>query len=153
MANCSSLKKLAFLRLAKRAKDKKATQVKFWSPPLPYKQQTHPQLDALWWNQKTNNSLSYFSNCSKNLQSLKDIELGTLSEIENYKIIKTQKTKDHIYSVIKIYHSNGEQTRSGMYTLKKGNCFYILNFIASSAKSFNKELPIFQKFIKGFQPQ
>ena len=151
--HCSSLKKSAFQIILKRSKDQQASQVKFWPPPPPYQQQKHPQLDVLWWNQKTSSSLSYFSNCSKQITTLKDIERGTLSEIESYKLIKTRITKNYIYSVIKIHHPDGEQTMSGMHTLKKGNCFYILNLISNSEKSFKKELPIFQKFIAGFQPK
>ena len=127
-AHCSSLRKSAFSMILKKTKDKKADQVKFWSPPQPYKRQTHSQLDALWWNQQTNSYLSYFSNCSRNLQSLKDIEQGTLSEIESYRLIKTQIAKNHIYSVIKIYHPGGEQTMSGMYTLVKKQLLLYFKF-------------------------
>jgi len=134
-------------------KDQQSSHIQLSAPPSPYTKQAHPTLDELWWNPKTKNSLSYFSNCSKNTLSLKEIEQGTLADLESYRIIKTDKAKTYRYSVIKINYSDGTHTRSGIYTLKDKNCFYILNFVANSAQSFKTDLPIFLKFIKDFKPK
>ncbi|MGI9549479.1 MAG: hypothetical protein ACR2M7_05875 [Bdellovibrionales bacterium] len=152
LPHCKSLKRSGVRIFLKKAKDKKDNSVEFWSPPSPYQRQKHDILDVLWWNPKTKSSLSYFSNCSKHQLSLKQIEAETLSDIYKYERIKTQKTKNSILSEIKIYHLDGHITFSGIKTLKKRNCFYIINFITQSKKSFKKEFPVFKKFMERFYP-
>ena len=109
-------------------------------------------MDALWWNKESKNSISYFSSCSKYQKNLEEIQKETLSELPGYRLLQTKKEKDVLYSVVEVLGED-YKTINAMHIFRKGNCFYILNFVASSKESFQKEEPLFKKFTHQFQAQ
>ena len=145
---CSTLKKLAFKHAVNRAKDKQATQVNYTPPANSYKKTSHPELDALWVHQDNKSSISYLSSCSQISQPLESLQKDILSQLKDYKIIKTTHSTNSIYLIIQ-----ANQARIGLYILKKGNCSYTLNFTAPSLDIFNQELAAFNQFINSFKPQ
>lgn len=152
VAACSSIRKTALNFYLKGFQDKKAEEVKYIPPPYPYEKQKHPILDALWWNPKSRNSISYFSSCSKTEKTLNDFQMASFPENTPYKFVKRLKSKKSLYSVLEISHPH-QKTYSGIYTVKKGKCCFNINFVASSQSSFNAEESIFKAFIKDFQPK
>ena len=46
-----------------------------------------------------------------------------------------------------------KKTYSGIYTIKKGKCYFNINFVAGSQASFEAEEPVFKSFIRNFYPQ
>ena len=152
LMSCTTVKKAVIKYKLKEVRDKKSEQVTYSPPPPPFQQQENENLDAVWWNKETLNSISYFSNCPKGSLSisLKEIEKGVLLELTNSKIIKSVERKNTRYTQIRTPTNEGE-IWTGIYTIKGAKCFYILNFVASSPKNFKKDEPIFQKFISGFK--
>lgn len=150
--SCSSIKKKAFNLYLKAVQDEKAEGVRTLAPAYPYEKQHHPVLDALWWNPTSRNSISYFSSCSKTQRSLKDFQRNSFPENVPYKLLKTLKSKEALYSILEISHPH-QKTYSGIYTLKKGDCYFNINFVAPSQTSFDAEESLFKTFIKNFHPK
>ena len=150
--SCSSIKKKASNFYLSGFQDKKADKVKYLPPPYPYKKQGHPVLDALWWNPKSKSSISYFSSCSTAHKTLEDFQRSSFPEDGEYKLLENFKTKRNLYSVLEIFGTN-QKTYSGIYTLKKGKCYFNINLVAGSKTDFEAEEPVFKTFIKGFRPQ
>ena len=149
---CSSIKKRAFSVYLKSFQDKKANKVKFFPPPSPYEKQSHPVLDALWWNPQSRSSISYFSSCSKVKKTLEVFQKAVFPQNSQYKLLKKLQSKGGLYSVLEMRHAK-QKTYSGIYTIKKGQCYFNINMVADSYPSFEKEEPVFKTFIKGFRPQ
>ena len=150
--SCTTVKKAVIKYKLNEARDRTSEQVTYSPPPPPFQKQEDEHLDAFWWNETTKNSISYFSSCPKNNLpvSLKEIERGILLEITNAEIIKTVEKKNTRYTEIQAPANEGE-IRTGIYIIKTSKCFYVLNFVANSPKSFKKDEPVFQKFISGFK--
>lgn len=149
---CSSIKKTALSFYLKGFQDKKAEEVSYISPPYPYEKQKHPVLDALWWNPRSRNSISYFSSCSKTEKTLDDFQMASFPENAVYKFLKRLKSKKSLYSILEISYPH-QKTYSGIYTFKKGRCCFNINFVASSQTSFHEEESVFKAFIKNFHPK
>ena len=152
LVSCTTVKKIVIKHKLKEARDKKSEQMTYSPPPSPFQQQENEHLDALWWNKTTQNSISYFSSCPKGgpPNSLKEIERGMLSEVTDYRVIKTVEKKNTRHTQIRVSTDKGE-IRNSIYTIKAAKCFYILNFVAGSQESFKKDEPLFQKFISSFK--
>ena len=148
--SCSSVKKRAFDFYLRGFQDQKAEGVEFFPPPLPYKKQAHPTLDALWWNPQSGSSISYFSNCSKVQKTLEKFQNDSFPQNSQYKILKKNRTKNSLYSILEILESP-HKTYIGVYTIKKGQCYFNINLVTSSHPSFEKEESLFKTFIKGFE--
>ena len=152
LISCTTVKKAVIKYKLKEARDRKSEQVTYSPPPPPFQQLKNENLDAFWWNKTTQNSISYFSSCPKDgpLNNLQEIEKGVLSEVTDYKVIKTMEKKNTRHTQIRVPTDQGE-IRNSIYIIKEAKCFYILNFVAGSLKSFKKDEPIFQKFISSFK--
>lgn len=152
VSSCTTVKKIVIKHKLDKAQDEKSSQVSF-SPPLsPFQPQESKHLDALWWNEETQNSISYFSSCPKGglPASLQEIETGVLSEVADYNIIKTVEKKNTRHTKIRAFTNKGEVWNS-IYIIKEINCFYILNFVASSQENFKKDERLFNRFRASFQ--
>ena len=149
---CSFLKKRALNIYLKSFQDQKAEGLVFSPPPSPYEKQEHPVLDALWWNPQSASSISYFSSCSKARKALKQFQKESFPQDSQYKIFKNIEILGGVYSVLEIQES-GRKTYSGIYTVKKGKCYFNINLVVSSHSSFEKEEPVFKTFIKSFRFQ
>ena len=144
--------KFKFLKAKSLAKDTSAKNVIYTPPPKPYRKQSHPELDALWWNNKNKSSISYLSSCSKeSVQSLTEIQRQTLSQLENYRTLVNKRGKKSLYTIVEIKDQDNKKTMFALYTFKKQRCFYTLNLIAQSIKTFKAEQKVFDKFIQDFQ--
>ena len=132
-------------------KDKKAEQVYFENLPVDYKKQQHPVLDSLWWNESLQSSISYFSTCSKVSRSLESFQASSYPS--KYKRISVSKTDNSLYSLLEISQSDSEKIYMSIYTIKKKDCYFNINLVAGSIDSFNKQEPLFKKFIKSFNYQ
>ena len=152
LVSCSTVKKFVINYKLREARDTKSEKVTYSPPPLPFKKQDNKLLDAFWWNDKTKNSISYFSSCPKSglHTSLKEIERGVLSEVGHYKIIKTVEKKNTRHTQVQVSTSEGN-IQNSIYMIKATRCFYILNFVASSLKNFKKDKPVFKRFISSFK--
>lgn len=149
----STSKNIALTKLwlvRQKSKDKQDSLVTYTPPSKPYKLKSHPELDALWWNNKSKSSISYLSNCSSNSQALQEIQEETLSQIKKYKLLDIKKGKRSIYTVVQIHHPDQKKTIAALYIFQKKTCFYILNLITESQQAFNKQRVIFDQFIKTF---
>ena len=150
--SCSSIKKRAFSVYLRSFQDKKANKIRFLPPPSPYERQSHPALDALWWNPQSGSSISYFSSCSKVQKTLEEFQKTAFPQSSQYKLLKKLQSKKSLYSVLEMPHAH-QKTYSGIYTIKKGQCYFNINLVADSYPSFEKEEPVFKTFIKSFHPQ
>ena len=152
LTSCATARKVILGYKLKQGRDQKSRKAAYQPPPPPFQFQKSENLDALWWNPKTQSSISYFSSCPKTgLPSLKEIERGVLSEVENYQILQTQQTKNTRRTKIQISDSGGGKTLNSIHTLKTSGCFYILNFVSGSRENFKKDEPVFQKFTARFK--
>ena len=70
-ASCGSIRKRALHLYLKRFQDQKAKSVKLSPPASPYEKQSHPVLDALWWNPLSKSSISYFSRLFRGAKKLR----------------------------------------------------------------------------------
>ena len=150
--SCSSDKKRALGFYLRSFQDKKAEGVRVLPPPPPYEKQTHPILDALWWNPQSGSSISYFSSCSKIQKTLEKFQNDSFPQNSQNKILKKNKTKNSLYSILEILEAH-HKIYIGVYTIKKGQCYFNINLVTSSHPSFEKEEPSFKNFIKGFRVQ
>ena len=150
---CSSVKKKVLKSYLGSFQDKKAGELKYSPPPSPYKRQKHPVLDALWWNPKSKSFISYFSSCSKAHRTLEEFQRGSFPQDGKYKLLRNFKSKRGLYSILEMYDTNKKTTYSGIYTIKKGKCYFNINFVAGSQASFDVEEPVFKTFIKNFHLQ
>lgn len=147
--SCSSLKKRAFGFYLKKFHDKQAKNMALSPPPLPYERQDHPVLDAMWWNPRSESSISYFSSCSKIQKTLEEFQKSAFPQNSRYKILKTVLSKDGLYSILEIRQS-AQKTYTGVHTVKKGSCWFNINLVAPSRSSFEGEERVFKKFIRDF---
>ena len=145
---CSYLKKKALSAYLDKYKDKKAMQVYFEKLPSAYHRQDHPALDALWWNDNLKTSISYFSSCSKLLKNLESFQVSTYPP--TYKRTQFSKEADSLYSVLELSQSQKSKTYMAIYTTQKKNCYFNINLVAGSLSAFQKEEPLFKKFINSF---
>ena len=150
--SCSSIKKKALNFYLKSFQDQKADEIKYLPPPYSYKKQKHPVLDALWWDPKSKSSISYFSSCSTIHKTLEDFQKSSFPEAGEYKLLESFKTKKNLYSILEIFGTN-QKTYSGVYTVKKGKCYFNINFVAGSKANFEAGEPVFKAFIKSFRLQ
>ena len=148
VSSCSFLKKKALSNYIDQFQDKKAEPVYFEKLPNSYKKQEHPILDFLWWNEKLNTSISYFSSCSKIKKSLDDFQKASYPL--QSKRIKSSKTADSLYSILEVSQSGSSKTYMGVYSTQKKNCYFNINLVAGSLVDFKKEEPLFKKFINSF---
>ena len=152
-AACSSLKKSAVNFYLMRFQDKKAENVKYLPPPRPYEKQSHPVLDALWWNPQSKSFISYFSSCSKVPGTLKDFQMSSFPEKGEYKLLESVSTQKGLYSVLEMLGVKNKKTYTGIYTLKQGKCYFNINLVTSSQTAFKAEEMTFKAFVKGFRPK
>ena len=142
---CSSIKKKAVQFYLSGLRDQKAEKAIFLSPPSPYKKQSHPVLDALWWNPQAASSISYFSSCSKVQKSLEEFQKNAIPQ--RLKLIQKTTSQKNVYSVLL---DPQKKTYSGVWTTKKGDCLFNINLVSPSRASFKKEELVFKALIKGF---
>ena len=149
-SSCVATKKYAIKTFLSRARDTKASGVKYEPLPSYYIKEKKASLDAFWFYKKNKSSISYFSNCSKEnpYLTLKNMEKDILSDVAYTRVIHQEKSSNHRYSVIR---TKAYKTINGIYTLKPNSCFFIFNLISPSLSTFKKEEPTFKKFIKGFK--
>lgn len=147
MLGCSSLKKQWIRSSLKVVSDSKSEEVSFKEPPAPYKRQAHKTLDALWLNKASRASISYFSSCSKSPKSLKAFQASSYPAQSSYKVLKSHKKSGRFYSLLELPLDG---TYIAIYTLKKKNCYFNLNFIAPSLTIFKQEQAVFQDFAESF---
>ena len=145
---CSSIKKRSLNIYLRTFQDKKAEGLIFSPPPSPYEKQNHPVLDALWWNPQTESSISYFSSCSKIQKTLEEFQKDSFPQDTQYKLLQKLQLQGELYSILEISNSR-QKTYIGIYTIKKGQCYFNINLVASSYSSFKKEEPLFKTFTKG----
>ena len=148
---CSSIKKKALNIYLSGFQDKKAEK-KVPAPPLPYKKQKHPALDALWWNPQSKSSISYFSACTKAQKTLREFQNEAVPAEGKYDILKESVSEKNLYLLLEMNGSD-QKSRAGIYTFREGNCYFNIQLVADSASSFNKEEPVFKAFIKSFYSQ
>ena len=148
ITGCSYFKKKALNVYLGRFQDKKAERVYFESLPSLYKKQEHPHLDALWWNDSLDTSISYFSSCSKVPKDLESFQTSTYPP--KRKRVQFSKTDSHVYSVLEVSSSQKDKVYMAIYTTQKKKCYFNINLVAHSLSSFKQEEPVFKKFIKSF---
>ena len=148
-AGCDSVKKRAVYFYLGKLQDQKARDIKIIPPPPPYKRQSHPLLDALWWNPQSKSSVSYFSNCSKIQKSLEEFQKSAFPP--SYKLLRKLKFKKGLYSVLEISPAvSNQKSYSGIWTIKQGSCYFNVNLVAYSEASWAKEESVLKNFIQGF---
>lgn len=145
LISCASIKKQAVNLYLNKLKDTKAKQVSYPRLPYRYVKQNHVVLDAFWWNKKNKSSISYFSSCPKVSQNLKAFQSQSFPK--NAIIIKHVKTDKHLYAFLKLKQS----IHIGIYTLQIKNCYFNINLVSPSLKSFKKEQDVFKSFVKEFK--
>ncbi|MCZ0933294.1 MAG: hypothetical protein OXJ52_09110 [Oligoflexia bacterium] len=148
VSGCSYLKKKALNTYLNQFQDKKAEQVCFEKLPPAYKKQAHSTLDALWWNDSLETSISYFSSCSKAPKSLESFQASAYPL--RYKRVQFSQADDSLYSVLEVSQPQNNKTYMAIYTTQKKHCYFNINLVAGSLSSFEKEEPLFKKFIKSF---
>ena len=148
ITGCSYFKKKALNVYLGRFQDKKAERVYFKSLPSLYKKQEHSYLDALWWNDRTGTSISYFSSCSKVPKDLESFQTSTYPL--KRKRVQFSKTDNGIYSVLEVLSSPKDKVYMAIYTTQKEKCYFNINLVANSLSSFEQEEPVFKKFIESF---
>ena len=153
LAACSSLKKQIVNAYLSDLQEEKAKNVNFNPPPAPYRKESHPSLDALYWNPETSSSISYFSSCGQVPTSLSEFQRSAFPKEEGSFKVKTQVFKNHLYSTLEISHSGSAKTHSAVHSFKKGDCLFNLNLVSSSLETFEAEEPLFKSFIKHFKAQ
>ncbi len=149
---CSSIKKKALSFYLGRFQDQKAEEIHFIPPSAPYKKQSHPVLDGFYWNALTKSSISYFSNCSKVQKTLEEFQKDSFPQTTPYKLLKQLKDKNGLYSILQISNSS-QAVYSGVWTIRQKKCLFNINLVAGSLISFEKEEPVFKKFVKSFRSQ
>lgn len=150
--SCSYLQKqFVRFRLSSVA-EKPAQKVRFTAPPSPYKLEKAENLDKFWRHKEDHSSISYFSSCSKEKRqlSLQDIQEDVLSEVPEWEILDTKLSPQTLQSHVQIKGENYKSIGS-IYIFQKGNCFFVLNFVAGSLAVFKKNKPLFENFIKSFK--
>ena len=152
LTSCAVIKKTAVNYKLKSARDKKSDQVAYSPPPPPFQREENDHSDAFWRNKETKNSISYFSSCPEGGAriSLKEIESGALSELADYKIIKTEQKGDILQTRIQMI-LDGKMILTDLRIIKTQRCFYILNFVSASPESFRKDEPAFRRFVSDFK--
>ena len=139
-------------------KDQRAKGITFTAPPEPYKRAVKEGMDAAWVSSKSNNTLSFFSNCSSanRFTSLKHFQKDLLSDLKDFHILNHKKTthqgqKTH-HLKLNNTHSSKRKINIDIFFFKKENCFYVISFLVSSSQnSDSNEIKIFEDFISEFR--
>ena len=100
-SSCVLTKRYAIKKTLDKARDTKASKVKYEPLPSYYVKERKPSLDAFWFYKKNKSSISYFSNCSKEnpYLTLKNMEQDILFDVAYSHIIHQEKSPTHRYSV------------------------------------------------------
>ena len=115
--------------------------------------------EAVWQHPKSQSVISYFSSCSSSvpLTSLRDFQQDFLSGLQSFSLLKESKTLYQGQEAHRIHLRSskvqGKRKQMRLVLFKKGECFYVLNFLAYSAGALSKDIRIFDQFIDGFKVQ
>ena len=140
-------------------KDKTAQDVTYQPPPELYKKVKKEGMDMAWENSENNNTLSFFSNCSRvtRFVPLKQFKNELLSGLKAFQVRNQTETlhqdQKAFYLLLDESNSNTQVMVMEMFLFKKANCFYVLSFLKSPSAEQNTTdpAPVFDNFIKGFQ--
>lgn len=124
-------------------KEKPAQDVSF-KPPQNYEKKEHDDLDALFWKEESQSSISYFSSCSEEEKDLKSFQESSFPEKSN--VLSRKEKSDSIYTVLR-----GEGTYIVVSSFRIKDCLFNLNLVVPGEESLKKEEPVFKKFIQSFK--
>ena len=139
-------------------KDQRAKGVTFKAPSELYKKAVKEGMDAAWVGSKSNNTLSFFSNCSSatRFTSLKHFQEDLISDLNGFQILNQEETthqgqKAHHLKLSKV-HSSKEKTNIDIFLFKKKNCFYVISFLVPlTQNNDSSEIKVFKDFISEFR--
>lgn len=139
-------------------KDQPAQGVVFKAPSPPYKRAVKKGMDASWENQKNNNTLSFFSNCSPATQFtfLEQFQKELLDGLKTFRLIDKKETSHQTQKAYYLYLNQFKVKRKtvslNLFLFKKANCFYVLSFLTSSlGKHIANQTQVFKNFIREFR--
>ncbi len=136
------------------SKAKSARNVKFEKPGSPFASSSDGTGDQTWISEKTGNSISYLSECERQVElNLEQLESEALSVLEKMKIEKSERLGFNGREAVRTVASgkvDGVDVKMQLLTFKKNNCNYSLSYGAVSSK-YDLELSQFDQFMKGFQ--
>ena len=126
---------------------------RFAEPQAPFKKMDSDQADHAWQNSKNGNTIAVLSECSETRDpSLSGIESETINALTNPQTLKTENIqfsdRGALHTVVE-GQVDGVNVKMEILTLKKNSCSYTLSYIGRS-KTFEKDQPSFNQFLKGF---
>ena len=139
-------------------KDQTAQGVVFQAPSAPYKQTVKEGMDVAWENQKNNDTLSFFSNCSPATQftSLKQFQKELLHGLKTFQLFNkkevSHQNQEAYYLYLNQFKNKKKSARLDLFLFKKANCFYVLSFLMSTLKKYTtNRTQVFKNFIREFR--
>ncbi len=132
----------------------KSEHVSFKAPGLPFESISSPEADQAWQDRKAGNLISFLTACKDPSDpSLESIEKDLLSSVDSIKIIKSENEFFDGRESRKTLAQgtvDGIPTKMQILVFKKNNCSYSLSYVAVE-KSFDQDLPTFNKFLESFK--
>jgi hypothetical protein len=133
-------------------KSAKSQGVDYQAPASPFVESKLGSADRSWQNLKTGGSIGFHSACDTDTADLEVIQKDIEQELQSLKNI-SQTRKDYngreaLFSTVE-GRVDGVSTRINSVIFRKNGCAYTLT-LASLSKSFERDLPYFQKFLETF---
>jgi hypothetical protein len=132
----------------------KSERVSFKAPPLPFESISSPEADQAWQDRKAGNLISFLTACKDQADpSLETIEKDLLSSVDSIKILKSESEffdGRESHKTLAQGTVDGIPTKIQILVFKKNNCSYSLSYVGVE-KSFDQDLPIFNKFLESFK--
>lgn len=125
----------------------------FTEPNQPFVKVDLDQADEAWQSSKTGNNISIFTDCRPNSSSLKSLRSSLFGGVEDL-IVNEEKTltfnnREALQSVI-TGKMEGVPVKINILIFKKNECVYNITYVALTER-YEKEIPIFKKFLEGFK--
>lgn len=130
----------------------KADNVKYQAPTGPFVPFVSEIADRSWISSKTNNTLSFLSECKSHLDKVETVALDSIKAIENVKIMnrnQIQIDNQNGYEVVASGFIDQSPVKLIVTTITNGRCNFTLSY-GGLEDMFSVELPIYEKFKKGF---
>ena len=135
-------------------KPKKATDVGFVQPSVPFKEISLPNADRAWQNKQNGNTISFNSTCNESADpSIEAAKDDLLSSLDDTKILDH---KDGIFdgreseTTSAIGTVDGVRTQVEILVFKKNNCIFSLSYVGVE-KNFSQNVAQYSEFLQSFK--
>lgn len=122
-------------------------------PSSPYSAFATGTADQAWFSEKTNNTISYLSECKKSDEKVEDVALDAAKAIDQARILKSSSgliDGKHTSELLVSGKVESKKIKMAIAVFKDHDCMFSLTY-GGLEEHFESELAQFEEFKKGFK--